>query len=559
VARAGEPLEDLMGDNENEKGFESGGQSTISRRKFLKLTGVAAGSLGLAGVLEACATTTTPPPGGTAATGGTVRLALPGDPLMNPIVGNDASAIPFNRTAFSFLTRPDPQDLQPRPDLAESWEHNTDNTAWTFKLRNDVKWSDGKAFSADDVKFSIEAHQNPANNSTLRTTMSVIDKVVIVDPTTVRFELKQPVGPFPTIVSYNAGIVPKHVLEGTDLPKNVEFNTRRPVTTGPFMIDEVVAGDHYSLKANPNYFRGRPKLDGIIFKILNDVNTQVAQLKSGELDMSVIAPSNLSGVEAPNVKVVTAPYIGFYHLSFNYQHPLFADKRVRQALVHAIDRPGIIKTVMLDKAQPGVTPFPPIFKWAFDSSLQPIPFDPNRAKQLLSELGWTPGADGVLQKGGQRFSFTLDADTADPARQQSAVVAQQNFKAIGVDAQLRVRPFAAYVPDLVGKKYDAHVGFWVLPPDPDFTNYYSTGAGFNTINYSNAEVDRLIAEGRASSDVNKRKDAYFRIQRIFLDDVPGAVLFYPQDIQAMNKNLVNVPSLPFREALQYSNEWSLNR
>jgi len=546
-----------VGNKTSDDRHEEGGRApSLSRRKFLQLTGAAAGSIGLVGLLEACAAPPTPG----AATGGVVRLAIPGDPIMNPIVGNDASAIPFNRTAFSFLTRPDPADLQPRPDLAESWEHNADSTAWTFKLRKDVKWSDGKPFTADDVKFSIEAHQNPVNNSTLRTTMSVVDKMAIVDPSTIRFELKQPVGPFPTIISYNAGIVPKHVLDGTDLPKNVEFNTKRPVSTGPFIIDEVVAGDHYSLKANPSYFRGRPKLDGIIFKVLNDVNTQVAQLKSGELDFAVIAPSNISGLEgAANVKIVTAPYIGFYHLSFNYQLQLFADKRVRQALVTAIDRPGIIKSVMLDRAQAGVTPFPPIFKWAFDSSLKPIPYDPNRAKQTLAELGWTAGADGILQKDGKKFSFTLDADTADPARQQSAVIAQQNFKAIGVDAQLRVRPFAAYVPDLVGKKYEAHVGFWVLPPDPDFTNYYATGAGFNTINYSNPEIDKLIAEGRASSDVDKRKQAYFRMQQIMLDDVPGAILFYPQDIQAMNKNLVGIPSLPFREALQYSNEWSLNR
>lgn len=538
--------------------------AVLSRRDLLKYAGVAAGSLGLAGLLEACTTASPQAPGASgvaeAPTGGIVRLAIPGDPLMNPIVGNDASAIPFNRTAFSFLTRPDPTDLQPRPDLAESWEHNADNTAWTFKLRKGVKWSDGQPFSAEDVKFSIEAHQNPANNSSLRTTMSVIDKMVIADPDTIRFELKQPVGPFPTIVSYNAGIVPKHVLSGTDLTKNVEFNTKRPVSTGPYIIDEAVAGDHYTLKANPNYFGGKPKLDSIVFKVLNDVNTQVAQLKSGELDFAVIAPSNLAALEgAQNVKVVTAPYIGFYHLSFNYQLPLFADKRVRQALVHAIDRPGLIKTVMLDKAQAGVTPFPPIFKWAFDNSLQPIPYDPNKAKQMLAELGWTPGPDGILQKGGQKFAFTLDADTADPARQQSAVIAQQNFKAIGVDAQLRLRPFAAYVPDLVGKKYEAHVGFWVLPPDPDFTNYYTTGAGFNTINYSNPEIDKLIAEGRASSDVEKRKQAYFKMQRIMLDDVPGAVLFYPQDIQAMSKKLNGIPSLPFREALQYSADWRLDR
>jgi len=524
----------------------------LSRRTFLGWSVMALGAVTLPELIAACAS------GGSsgAKTGGIVHVAIPGDPIMNPLIGSDASAVPFNRAAFSFLTRPDPKDLRPTPDLATTWSASADFKTWTFKLRSGVQWSDGKPLTADDVVFTIEQALNTANGSPLRGALLAVDTVTAVNATTVRFDLKQSVGPFPSIVSYNVGIVPKHVLEGTDIPHNGSFNAKSPVSSGPFIMKEAVAGDHYTLVANPNYYMGKPKLDSLVFKVLGDVNAQIAQLQSGELDYVVVPPSNLAAVQnSSNIRVVDTPYLGFYHLSFNYQHPLFSDKQVRKALVMAIDRPGIIKTVEQGKATPGVTPLPPIFAWAFDSSLQSPPYDPTQAKQMLAAAGWTAGSDGILQKDGRRFSFTLDADTADPSRQQSAVIAQQNFKAIGLDVNLRVRPFPAYVPDLVAGRYEAHVGFWVLPPDPDLTNYYSATGSYNTIHYNNPDVNRLLALGRSTADVAQRKTAYYELQKVFLDDPPGAILFYPRDIHAISQKVQGIPQLPYRESLQYSADW----
>lgn len=536
-------------------GHHDGAPVVIDRRSFLSRSALALGALSLPQFLAACGGG-----GGATAAGGPadiVRVSIPGDPIMNPLIGNDASAVPFNRAVFSALTRPDPEDLQPQPDLAESWESSDDFKTWTFVLRPGLKWSDGKPLTADDVVFTIEEALREENGSSLRGSLLAVDKVTAVDPTTVRFDLSQPVAPFPTIVSYNVGIVPKHVLEGTDIPNNSEFNTRQPVSSGAFVVSDVAAGDRYTLTANPNYHHGKPAFETLMFKVLGDVNAQIAQLRSGELDYVVIPPSNISAVEnAPRIEVVDTPYIGFYHLSFNYQHELFSDPEVRKALVMAIDRPQIIEAVMQGQATPGVTPLPPIFSWAFDDSLEPPPFDPEKAKTMLGAVGWTPGAGGILEKGGKRFSFTLDADTADPARQQSAVIAQQNLKAIGLDVKLRVRPFPAYVPDLVAGKYAAHVGFWVLPPDPDLTNYYSAEGTYNTIHYDNPEVNRLLARGRGTDDLDERAEIYSELQRVWLEDPPGAILFYPRDIHAISESLEGVPALPYRESLQYVGDWS---
>jgi peptide/nickel transport system substrate-binding protein len=525
----------------------------IDRRSFLGRSAMAVGALSLPQLLAACGGGESAGPSGPA---GSVRVAIPGDPIMNPLIGNDASAVPFNRAVFSALTRPDPEDLQPTPDLAESWESSDDLRTWTFKLRSGLKWSDGQPLTADDVVFTIEEALREENGSPLRGGLLAVEEVTAVDDTTVEFRLSQPVAPFPTIASYNVGIVPKHVLEGTDIPNNSEFNTKQPVSSGPFMIDRVVAGDSYTLKANPNYHFSKPGFDTLVFKVLGDVNAQIAQLRSGEMDYVVIPPANVSAVEnASNVKVEDTPYIGFYHLSFNYQHELFSDPAVRRALVTAIDRPQIIEAVMKGQATPGVTPLPPIFEWAFDDSLEAPPYDPDEAKRMLAEAGWTPGAGGILEKGGKRFAFRLDADSADPARQQSAVIAQQNFKAIGLDVELRVRPFPAYVPDLVGGKYAAHVGFWVLPPDPDLTNYYTPDGAYNTIHYDNAKVNELLARGRGTSDLEERATIYKELQSVWLEDPPGAILFYPRDVHALAENLEGVPPLPYRESLQYVADW----
>jgi len=528
--------------------------TVLDRRSFLARGALTVGgALSLPQLLAACGDSGG---GGASSGGGTARVAIPGDPVMNPLIGNDASAVPFNRAVFSSLTRPHPDDLTPQPDLAEKWESSKDLKTWTFTLRSGVKWSDGEPVTADDVVFTVNEALRESNGSALRGALLAVEKVTAVDPTTVRFDLSEPVAPFPSIVSYNAGIVPKHVLEGTDIPHNGDFNTKKPVSCGPFFVESVEAGGQYTLAANPNYHFGKPKLDKLVFKILGDVNAQIAQLRSGELDYVVVPPSNLSSVEgASNVEIVETPYIGVYHLSFNYEHEIFSDPQVRKALVMAIDRPKIIEAVMKGEATPGVTPLPPIFTWAFDSSLESPPFDAQGAKDMLASAGWTPGPGGILQKGGKEFAFSLDADTADPARQQSAVIAQQNFKAIGADVKLNVRPFPAYAQDLLAGKFEAHVGFWVLPPDPDLTNYYSSDGFYNTIHYNNADVNRLLKQGRGIEDLDERKAIYYELQRVFLEDPPGAMLFYPRDIHAIVKDLDGIPPLPFRESLQYSADW----
>jgi ABC-type transport system substrate-binding protein len=218
-----------------------------------------------------------------AATGGTWAMPISGEPVFNPVVAAGSESNHVNSTIFNQLLRLDKDTLKPAPDLAEKWEVSPDGKTWTFNLRKDVKWHDGKPFSADDVKFTFDSILNPATNTRLRGDLAAISEVQVVDPATVKFQLKSSFAPLPIFMAYTAGIVPKHALEGQDINTAAEFNKKSPIGTGPFKLKEYVTGSHTQLVANPDYFRGKPKLDSITFKVVPDPNAILAQLSTGEL------------------------------------------------------------------------------------------------------------------------------------------------------------------------------------------------------------------------------------------------------------------------------------
>jgi peptide/nickel transport system substrate-binding protein len=485
-----------------------------------------------------------------------LRLAIPADPIMNPVIGTDAAAVPLNRFLYDFLTRPDPQTLEARPGIATSWSATNNGRSWTFKLVHNAKWHDGKPFTADDVKFTYDVILDKTQNSPRRSAIAIIKEVKVLDAYTVQFELSEPLASFPSIASYNVGIVPKHLLEGQELAKTADFNTRHPVSTGPYKIVEAVPGDHYTFEATGDYFGGKPKIDRVIFKVIPEVNNQVAQLQSGELDFAVIQPTNLPAVQGSSLlKVQSVPFLGFEHVSFNSNDPLFSDKRVRQAMVYALDRGGILRSILSGHGTLSTGPIPPLFGWAYDKELKPYPFDPAKAQALLREAGWVKGSDGVLKKDGRPFAFELGVDKGNPTRERIALVAQQAYQALGMKVDLKVVEWPVYVKNLLSRTWVAHAGFWVLPPDPDLTNYYAPGQSFNTVNYNNPEVTKLLQQGRQVVDLKERTKIYKKLQEVMYNDPPGAILFYPMDIRAMKKDLT-VPPLPFREALQWREIWS---
>jgi peptide/nickel transport system substrate-binding protein len=493
--------------------------------------------------------------------GGVVRIPVIGNPTPNIFTTPGGFAdIVVGKALFNTLVKYGSPDLRPAPDLAESWSLSEDQKVWTFRLRKGAKWHDGAPVTAEDVKFTLDAILNPKVNAAFRAFVRGLTKAEVVDAHTVRLHLESPVGPFLTLLAYNIAIKPKHLLEGRDLNAPSEF-IRKPVGTGPFKFQEAVAGSHFSLVANPDYFEGRPHLDGVVFKVLPNINTQLAQMRTGELDIMLVEPHQLEIFKGiAGVEISTVNQVNHFFAALNNTHPLFKDRRVRQALAHAVDRQAIVDTILAGKGQVATGPIPPVLEWAYNPNVKRYPFDPERAKALLAEAGWKPGGDGILHRDGQPFRFTYMVDKGNAVREQIATILQQYWKRIGLEVTLRVEEWSVYYKiGNITRDYLARNAWRISPPDPDIASQYMTGGTENHYQYSNPEVDRLLQEARALADPARRKPLYFKAQEIIAEDAPVIWLYYPHEIRAITKRLHGFPGLPYRDALTYLHQAWLAR
>jgi peptide/nickel transport system substrate-binding protein len=326
--------------------------------------------------------------------------------------------------------------------------------------------------------------------------------------------------------------------------------------TGGQVVLPMVANpgtNHIALEANPDFFLGRPKLDRVIFKVLPDANTQVAQLKTGEIDLMPrvdvsVAPS-IQGTKGVRIDTGLVPQ--FWALHLNHDFPLFTDKKVRQAIAYAIDREALIRDVLYGQGRVAAGPIAPILTWAFNPNVKAYPYDPAKSKVLLQEAGWTDtNGDGVIDKDGKPFSFTLQILKGFPVAERTSAILQQSFKSLGMDAKLQAYEFASFITDVRDtrqgpKMSQAYVVFMLLAPEPDdiwaYFHSSNTAKGSNFNNYRNPEVDRLLDLARSRQDRGARRNAYFKVQEILHDDVARDFLFYPNEIYAMKSGLRGVP------------------
>lgn len=495
--------------------------------------------------------------------GGTVTIPIVADPTLNPWSPNAfVESLFVNRVLFDGLTKPG-KDLAPAPDLAASWTTSADGLSWTFKLRDGVKWSDGKPFTAEDVAFTFnDIVLKPDLGAQNRGNFAAVKSVTAVDGTTVRFDLSRKFSALTSYLAYNSGIVPKHVLSADPL-KTISFNKGVPVSTGPFRVEKYTSGQSVTLVRNENYFGAKPYLDKVVFTVVPDANTQIAQALSG--DISIMILDDKAAVarvkSASNLAVVSRPLVQYYWLALNQTDPRFTDVRVRQAFVQAIDRQAIIKSVELGYGSIANSAITPALKAYFDPSLSSrYPYDPQKAKDLLAAAGWTPGAGGVLMKDGKPFQFTMDVGQKGVLEPVNALI-QQDLKKVGVVADLNTMEWNSYIQKVVVRReYTASVNWWTYPSDPDVFPYYASsaaGKGFNIPGYKDAKLDDLLIQGQATTDLEARKAVYKQLQTYMADTLPYLFLWYPDEVDVLSSSLQGVPELGLRDAMHYIGEWWL--
>lgn len=493
--------------------------------------------------------------------GATLRLPLINDPILNPVIAPDIGSIMINKIIFPGLVRPDEQ-LRPTPDLALSWSVADSDLTYTFALRPNVKWHDGEPFSAHDVKFTFDQILDANSGSQLRSDFAAVAGVEIVDSLAVRFRLRAPFAPFLSLLGYNAGIMPEHAFRGRKLSDAIDFNRAKPIGTGPFKVKEATSGSAIVLERNPDYHGTAPQLASIVFKIVPDVNVQVAQLRAGELDVILVEPANLTSLERDaSITVNEAPVVQHYYVGFNQRHALFAPPLVRRALGYAVNRVAIINGVLKGHGDIPVATIPIALKDYFADSLPRLRFDRDSALALFAKAGWRAGSDGRLRNAmGEPFRFTLFVDKGNPSREQAALAVHADLHAIGIDVTLRMLEFATIVRDhLLRGKFDATLIWWTTPPDPDQWAFYATGQDHNHVAYSNARADSLLTAGRATNDPVRRRALYNAFQALAVEDPPVLVLYYPRELVAMRATVHGLPRLGLRDALRHSEKLAIAR
>ncbi|MBC7894981.1 MAG: peptide ABC transporter substrate-binding protein [Cytophagaceae bacterium] len=499
--------------------------------------------------------------GATGTGGGTLRIPLINDPILNPIIAPDIGSVLVNKVIFSGLVRPDEQ-FRPTPDLALSWMSSDDGKAWTFQLRPGVTWHDGVPFTADDVKFTFDQVLDLSSGSRLRSDFAAVEGVDIVDSLTVRFRLKAPFAPLLTLLGYNAGILPRHAFVGMKLTDAIAFNRSTPIGTGPFKVERVSPGQSVSLVRNDAYYGARPALDGIVFKVVPEVNAQVAQLRAGELDLITIEPANLGSVAGvTTITVHQVPVVQHAYVGFNNRLPMFASPLVRRALGYAVDRAAIVSGVLKGYADVPRGTIPAVLREFHDTTLALVPYAVDSARALLAQAGWTPGPNGQLQdRAGQAFAFELLVGKGNPTHEQAALAVQQDLQKVGIAVTIRTMEFAALVRDhVLPGTFRAVLIWWTTPGDPDQYAFYASGQDNNNVRWSNRAADSLLAAGRATLDTTRRREIYHAFQRIERDDPPVLVLYYPREIQAATSRLAGLPALGIRDALRHSERLRLAR
>jgi peptide/nickel transport system substrate-binding protein len=504
--------------------------------------------------------------------GGTLIEGSFGDAkTFNSILSSDTTSGRVIKTLGNSLLQVKP-DLTAECDLCESFVVAPDSLKITFKLRKGVKFHDGTDLTADDVKYVYDSILNVDNASPrrggLKDYLTGPESIKVVDPLTVEFSYAKVKAD--TLVSdFGYQVFSKAALKGVSGKDfiNSDFNTKKPVYTGPFMFKEWVKDDHLTVVANPNYFKGKPHLDAYILKIIPDQAAGFAQLKTSEIDYAPIQPAQMAEAKKlPNINALNFDQFGFDFIAFNLdtaKSPFFQDKSVRQALLLAIDRQAIVESQYFGYATLANTSMP-IISWAFNKDNKPIyGYDPKAAAALLDAAGWKPGPDGIRVKDGKKFSFTLWTNAGNNVREAIIVACQQYWKEVGVEVKTQTEEWNAFLkrigaaPDGT-RDYDAFlVGFsWGV--DPSQRDMWHSEGGFNLNKYSNPEMNKVLDDALATLDLSKRKDFYFRMQQIVAEDVPSMILYFPQTVVGVSKRLNGYKPAPANIPWNNLHEWWLS-
>ncbi len=508
---------------------------------------------------------------------------------LNPLTSNDAgSSAILSYIVQSLLTR-DPRTLELQPLLAEARPTiAADKLTYTFKIRRDAHFQDGRKLTGEDVLFSIKAIKCPLVNAPFaRVYYESVTDAQLVDEYTIRFNIKEPYFLNETMLG-GIEVLARHYYDPQNLLKDVtvkeltgepsklsdhvkkfadQFNknfSRNPMGSGPYKFQSWKTGQEVELVRDPKYWGigkagvDQAYLDRHKYRVINNLDAALTSLKSGALDSMSLQPlqhMQQTGADRFKKDFEKHEYFSpnYSYIGWNNDHPIFSDKRVRKAMTYLTDRKQMVKTILFNLGQ--VIDGPIYFhRPEYDKSLVSIPYDPKKALELLAEAGWKDSdGDGILDKaiGDKKvpFRFEIKFNSGNATRKSVALTLQDELKKHGIAATVRELDWTVFLSEVKDRKFDAMILGWSMSvTEPDAYQVWhssqSANKGSNHIAYKNLRVDKILEDYRREFDPKKRIELYREFQKILQDDQPYTFLFTPKSISAVSRRFRGVEVLP---------------
>ncbi|WP_330949527.1 peptide-binding protein [Virgibacillus sp. MG-45] len=529
--------------------------------------------------------------------GGTIVGAMYSAPagMFNPIFYEEAYEANVIDFVYEGLVTQN-ESLEFTPNLAKEWKTNDDQTEITFTLEEGVKWHDGEEFTAEDVVFTYKAMADPdyVASGGIRTAYVMpllgyedyvegkskeFNAVVAEDDYTVTFKFEEPnVNPLYTA---SFSIIPEHIFKDipvADMPKAPEsLEAGKIIGTGPFKFTEMVEREQYILERHDDYWQGAPYLDKIVWKVVAQ-SVMTGLLQSGELDFIAdpngIAPADYDTVnDFGNIKIIEQADFGYQLLGFKHNHrsaedvengllepdnwvpnEKLKDPKVRQAIAYAVNREGLIEGLLHGRGQVINSPIAKQF-WAYDENAAVnYTYDPDKAKQILDELGYVDKNDDGFREDpdGNEWVLNMDYPTGNELREKSAPLIEQMLEEVGININLRQpKEMTAYVESLTNDNtdWDLYLLGWSLgSADPDPTGLWSRRAPYNFSRWNNEKSDELIKKALKAPEAFEqdfRTEVYAEWQKTFSEDLPALLLYAQNSLWAYNERLNGIDPLPY--------------
>jgi peptide/nickel transport system substrate-binding protein len=512
---------------------------------------------------------------------------------MQPILVADTSSGRITTLIYDTILIQDPKTGEPVSRMA-TFSISSDSLTYTFEIKANVNWSDGKPVIAQDWLTGMMAVGKSAKtvrksnfqdvqgfNDYKDAKATTITGVTIDAANPKKWTVKMAKVSCPAIIQLIGYTLPTQVfgkyVTATSKPEDIDAaieNTAPTVASGPFSFKEWRKGDQVILAKNATYWQGSPNVDEYVYKVVANSTAVTNGLKTGELTFGSIVAKDLADMQTvDSVKITKYQNLGYTFISWNTASPTataLADKRVRQALAYGLDMDAVIKSVVFGEATKQVSHHVPV-QWAYPSvALEQYKYDKAKAQQLLKDAGWVAGSDGILAKDGKKFSLTLSTNSGNQERETLVQVAADQYKQLGIDAKARPEAFQGLVTKLTtgDQTVEATTIGWSLGGDPDpYSIWHSSQIpnpatkveGFGFSYFKDPALDKAIEQGRNPTDGNcstaARKANYETFNKILNENQPYNFGYSNNVLAVSQKSLQNFAPAPFQTVYNVQEWW----